>query len=385
MDDELGSSRAKANLLNYWATGQLSDEEFESPEFRKFLDLCVNCKMCQQQCPSGVDVSTLMVAARTEYARRKRLRPTETVLSNNRLLSVLGSAFSPLSSFAMRLPVSRWMLEKVAGIDRRRSMPRFGRGGFLKAGRKYLAACGPITEPVDKVAYFVDTYANYNDHELGFAVIDVLRHNNVEVVLPAQRPAPLPAIVYGDVRRARRELSHSVRHLAAAVRSGHKVVCSEPSAALCLRQEMRHYVAGEEASLVSANTHELMSYLSSLRQQGHLKRGNGTVGETFAYHLPCHLSAIGGETVSVDLLRGHFHMDVTDLQAGCCGLSGTFGMQKKNYELSDRISESLRAAIDASAGHGVLTECAACKMQIEHVANRPVIHPVKLVARAYGL
>ena len=212
--EELGSSRAKANILHFWATGQLDDKDFESPQFRKFLDLCVNCKMCQQQCPSGVDISKLMTMARAEYVRRKGLRRAEFALSHNRYLSILGSIFSPISNFFMRLPIFKWLLEKVAGMDRRRNLPRFSRSSFLKVGRKYLSACEPIEKPIDKVAYFVDTYANYNDHELGFAVLDVLRANNIEVILPKQRPAPLPAIVYGNVKRARRDLSYSVKYLA---------------------------------------------------------------------------------------------------------------------------------------------------------------------------
>jgi FAD/FMN-containing dehydrogenase/Fe-S oxidoreductase len=385
MGEELGSSRAKANLLHYWATGQLEDKDFESPEFRKILDLCVNCKMCERECPSGVAVSTLMTAARAEYARRKGLRRPEFVLSRNRYLSRMGSLFSPLSSALIRLPASKWLLEKVAGIDARRSMPKFERGSFLRAGRKYLAACEPIAEPVDKVAYFVDTYANYNDHELGFAVIDVLRHNGVEVILPDQRPAPLPAIVYGDVKTARRDLSYSVKHLAQAVRSGYKIVCSEPSAALCLKEELRHYVAGEDATLVSQNTRELMSYLLELRNQGKLKAPERPIPGKFAYHLPCHLCALGDDTVTLRLLQEHFKADIADLHAGCCGLSGTFGMQVKNYELSAQISESLRSAIKTSPTQDIVTECAACKMQIEHIAPAIATHPIKFIARSYGL
>jgi FAD/FMN-containing dehydrogenase/Fe-S oxidoreductase len=383
--EELGSSRAKANLLHYWATGQLEDKDFESPEFRKFLDLCVNCKMCQRQCPSGVDISLLMATVRAEYVRRKGLRRTEFVLSHNRYLSKLGSAFAPLSNVFLRLPISKWLLERATGIDKRRSMPRFGRGSFLKAGRKYLASCEPIAKPVGKVAYFVDTYANFNDHELGFAVVDVLRHNGVEVILPDQRPAPLPAIVYGDVRTARRDLSYSVKHLAEAVRQGCKIVCSEPSAALCLREELRHYVAGEEAALVSQNTYELMNYLQSLRSQGKLRAPKQSIADRFVYHLPCHLCAVGDDTVTLRLLQEHFKIDVVDLQAGCCGLSGTFGMQHKNYDLAAQISEGLKTALKKSPTQNVLTECAACKMQIEHIAPASTSHPIKLIARCYGL
>jgi Fe-S oxidoreductase len=243
------------------------------------------------------------------------------------------------------------------------------------------------------VAYFVDTYANFNDHELGFAVLDVLRHNGVEVILPAQRPSPLPAIVYGDIHLAKRDLAYSVEHLARAVRDGYKIVCSEPSAALCLKEELRHYVAGEDASLVAQNTVELMNYLAALRQQGKLKPLAHATGEKFVYHLPCHLGAVGDETATLRLLQEHFQIDVTDLKAGCCGLSGTFGMQRKNYDLAAQISGSLKTALEKACNTAapggdpisVLTECAACKMQIEHIAPTSTTHPIKLIARSYGL
>jgi len=259
-------------------------------------------------------------------------------------------------------------------------MPAFRRGSFLKLGRKYLTSQRPIENPADKVAYFVDTYANYNDHELGFAVLDVLRRNNVDVVLPDQRPAPLPAIVYGDISRARKDLTYTVRHLAKAVRDGCKIVCSEPSAALCLTQELRHFVAGEDATLVSQNTYELMNYLLDLHKQGKLRLPDSATQEEFIYHLPCHLCAIGNETASIRLVQEFCGAKVTDIKAGCCGIAGTFGMQKKNYDLSSQIASRLKETLDKSPAGTVLTECAACKMQIEHLSGRTVSHPIKILA-----
>lgn len=391
--EELGSSRAKANILNFRATGQLDDKDFESPQFRKFLDLCINCKACLQECPSGVDISKLMTIARAEYVRRKGLRRAEFVLSHNRYLSMLGSTFSPISNFFMRISIFKWFLEKVAGIDRRRAMPSFRRGSFLKAGRKYIAACEPIEKPIDKVVYFVDSYANYNDHELGFAVLDVLRANDIEVILPKQRPAPLPAIVYGNVKRARKDLSYSVTYLAKAVRDGYKIVCSEPSAALCLKQELRHFVKGDDVKLVLESTYELMNYLLDLHNQGRLNKPTRKLQEEFVYHLPCHLCAVGdssgrslpkhGESASIKLLQGLCGVKIAGLNAGCCGIAGTFGMQKKNYELSSQMAESLKKALQKSPIKNVLTECSTCKMQIEHISDCNVRHPIKVLAEAY--
>jgi FAD/FMN-containing dehydrogenase/Fe-S oxidoreductase len=385
MGEEMGSSRAKANILNFWATGQLKEKDFESPEFRKLMDLCVNCKACRLECPSGVDISKLMNMARAMLAKHRGLRRPELALSYNRYISRLSSIFSPLSNFFIQLPAFKWLLEKSAGIDKRRGMPRFKRSSFLKAGRQYLAACEPIDQPVDKVAYFVDTYANYNDHELGFAVLEVLRANGIEVILPKQRPAPLPAIVYGDVKRARRDLSYNVKHLARAVRDGYKIVCSEPSAAVCLETELRHFVAGEDTRLVSENTYELMNYLLAFHVENKLRQAKKPIPEEFVYHLPCHLCAVGNGTASIKLLQELFGVNVTDLKAGCCGLAGTFGMQKKNYELSSQIAKGLKEALEKSPTKNVLTECSACKMQIEHISDCMVRHPIKILAGSYGL
>jgi len=193
----------------------------------------------------------------------------------------------------------------------------------------------------------------------------------------------LPAMVYGDVKTARKDLSYNVRHLAEAVRSGYKIVCSEPSAALCLKEEMRHFVDGEDAKLVSENTYELMDYLLSLHVQKKLKAPAQTRKDEYVYHLPCHLCAVTDELASIKLLHDLCGVTVTDLKAGCCGLSGTFGMQKKNYELSSIISSSLKNALESSSTKNVLTECAACKMQIEHISDCTVSHPIKILAGFY--
>lgn len=397
--EELGSSRAKANILHFWMTGQLGEEDFESPEFSRFLDLCVHCKACSVECPSGIDISRLMTQACSEYVKRKGLRRAEWVLSHNRYLSRVAGIFGRVGNLVMVLGAFRWVVERIAGLDRRRAMPRFERGSFLEAGRRFLAKQPPIEQPVDKVAYFVDTYANSNDHELGFAVLKVLRHNDIEVILPRQLPAPLPAIVYGDVKTARRDSAFIVEHLAEAVRQGYKVICSEPSAALCLKEELRYFVAGSDAKLVSENTYELMSYLLDLFKQGKLKpaelsqrqrllrryaAGNDTKA-TFVYHCPCHQRAVGDRTATIEVLRGLCGIEVVDVNAGCCGLAGTFGMQKKNYDLSSQMADGLAKALKGSSSRYVLTECSACRMQIEHISDKKATHPVKIIGESYGV
>lgn len=384
LDEELGSSRAKANVLDLWMKGEITEKEFESPQFRKFLDLCINCKLCSVECPAGVDVSKLMIAARAQYVKRKGLKPAEFILSKNRYLGMTAAAAAKFSNFMMNMPAVKWVLEKTVGLDRRRQMPSFEQGSFLRKAQKYLIKLEPIQKPVDKVAYFIDTFANYNDHELGSAVIDVLRHNDIDIILPKQRPIPLPAIVYGNIKTVQKDLEYNIKYLAEAVVAGYKIVCSEPSAALCLQKELRYFVAGEDAKIVSENTFELMNYLLGLHNEGKLKTAGEKLTGEFAYHTPCHLFAFGSTGASIELLEKLCGLMVSDLKAGCCGLAGTYGFQKDKYELSEKISEGLRDALKKSSAKVVLTECSACAMQIQHISDKKTVHPIKILADCYG-
>ncbi len=383
MGTELACSRAKANLLHAWVTGLLEDEEFESEEFKRVLGYCVNCKMCSVQCPSGVDISKLIVEARSEYVKRKGLTRTEFALINNRFMSMMGSGFSPVSNFVLKLGPAKWGLEKFLGLDRRRGLPAFEKGSFLRKARKYIQSQPAIEKPVDKVVYFVDSYANYNDHELGFAVLKTLRHNDIEVALPDQRPAPMPGVVYGDVKTARKDFEFIVKNLIGYVKDGYKVICSEPSGALCLCEDLPLFVNGDDARAVSENTYEYTDYLNVLESQGKLKPVENKIDESFVYHRPCHLWAMG-KNDNLDLLK-KTGISLDRPETGCCGLAGTCGMQKKHYDLSMEIGREMAEVINNSYAEFVMTQCGACKMQIEHLTGKKVQHPAKILARAYNL
>ncbi|NLH15420.1 MAG: FAD-binding protein [Phycisphaerae bacterium] len=399
LGEETSCSRGKANLMRAWITGLLTEKDLASDAFKTILGHCVNCKMCTIECPAGVDISKLVIEARAEVGKRRGFRRAELALARNRMMSVLGSVFAPLSNWVLDWRLPRYAMQRLIGLDRMRPLPKFQRGSFLAKSKLYLQTAVPVADPIDRVAYFVDSFANFNDHDLGFAVLKLLRHNGIDVVVPDQRPAPLPAFVYGDLKTARKEAGYSLRSLSWAVKEGRKILCSEPSAALFLREELRLLDSSEDARQVSENTFELMSYLENLRSQGRLKplpdrSSSGTsdgqewkilLHSEYAYHAPCHLCAMRAQGSSVSLLGAMAGVKLTDLRAGCCGLAGTFGMQRKNRELSAQIGKDMAQAIIASPSPVVLTECATCKMQIEYLTGKMVAHPAKILAILYGL
>lgn len=382
--EEIYSSRGRANLLAAWAKGLLTEKDFESDRFRKILATCLNCKACFVDCPSGVDVSRMVMEARAKLAERKGLSRSAKVLSANRYMSILASMVAPISNAFMKNETVKKLMERFTGIDKGRAMPIFGSSSFLKKGNKYLAAQAKLENPIDKVAYFTDTFANYNDHELGFATIKLLRHFNIDVIIPNQRPAPLPAAVYGDVKTSRKDLQYNAKQLSKAVRDGYKIVCSEPSAALCLKEDLRFFDTSEEAKLVSENTFEFFAYLKKLNLNNPPAQVRGLSG-SYVHHTPCHLAAMEQKPATLEVMEKLTGIKVKELNGGCCGIAGTFGMQAKNYDLSMQIGSKLAEKIKESGAQTVLTECSTCKMQIEHLTGKETIHPIKLLAKGLGL
>lgn len=380
MNEELASSRAKANLLRSAARLPKEVGTFDAKALRRVLSLCVNCKMCSVQCPAGVDVSKLIVQARAQIARYTGFSSAEILLSHNRFLSMLAAAFAPLSNWVLQMPLSRWLMEKTIGLDRHRRFPKFERGSFLRKVRRSGRPLSSADRP-EKAVYFVDSFANWNDHSLGFAVVEVLEKLGVQVAVPPQRPAPLPAYVYGNLKTARRDLQYNLRYIAPLVQKGYDVVCSEPSAALCLREEMKYLLDSQESRLTAEHTWELMGYIRRIlegREWKGIRLSGACQTLRYAYHAPCHLQAFRSPADTVDLLE-KLGLKVINLNSGCCGLAGTAGMQAKNQDLTESIAQPLKRKIEQVNPDLVLTECAACAMQIEHLTGRRTLHPIKLL------
>ncbi|MBN2377101.1 MAG: anaerobic glycerol-3-phosphate dehydrogenase subunit C [Sedimentisphaerales bacterium] len=383
--DEDASPRAKGNLMRYWLHGLLDENVMSSDEFKKIADLCVNCKMCAQECPSLVNIPKLMMEARAEYVRCRGLTRAEYFLTRSEMMSRMGAMFGPLANGFLQLGWFRRIMELATGLDHRRAFPHFELGGNLKRLRKLLAQKGPIAEPIDKVAYFVDLYANYNDHELARAVVEVLQHNEVEVLVPPQLGVSMPAISYGDLKLAKKAIEFNVSHLAQAVRSGYKVICSEPTAALCLKEEYLDVVDSSDAHLVAENCWELTDYLGQLHSQGKLKTDFHPLKMKLAYHEPCHYSALGISQGSLSLMALIEGVEVERLPNSCCGIAGTFGFQKKNFDLSMTAGEPMLEPLRQSDADFGLTECGTCNIQMTQGSGKKVLHPVKVLAQSYGL
>ncbi len=382
---EEGSPRAKANLVRGILNGSLPPETFEQDEFKRIADLCVHCHQCRLECPASVDIPKLMVEAKAAYVRTNGLRPSEWSLVHIDRLSQVASRLPRLANWAIRNRQARWVLEKTLGIAQGRKLPPLAARSFLRtAARRRLTR--PTRRSGLKVLYFVDTFANYHDAQLSEALVRIFEHNGVAVyVHPEQKSSGMPMIAQGAVDHARKRAAHNVPLLAEAVRQGYHIVASEPAAVLCLTHEYPQLLDDDEARLVASHATEACHFLWGLHRQGKLQLDFRPLSASLGYHTPCHLKALGIGTPGENLLRLVPGLSISTTEAGCSGMAGTYGLKRENYRNSLRAGWELISTLRSGPFQAGTTECSACKMQMEQGTSKPTIHPLKVLALAYGL
>jgi FAD/FMN-containing dehydrogenase/Fe-S oxidoreductase len=382
---EEASPRAKANLMRAILGGRLPVSTLASEEFIDVAKLCVHCHMCRLECPANVDIPKLMVEAKAAYVRVNGLSKGDYWLANIDRLSRWGSLLAPLANWAIRNRSARWIMERVFGIARNRKLPMVASRTFMRLAtrRRWTRSARHLSR---KVLFFVDTYANYYDPQLGEALVEILEHNSIQAyVHPEQLSAGMPLISAGAIEPARKLAKHNIKILAEAVRSGYTIVATEPSAALCLTHEYPSLFDDDEARLVADNTLEACTYLWRQHEAGQLRLDLRPVNATVGYHIPCHMKALGtGETGErlLDLIPG---LIVHRLEHGCSGMAGVYGLKRENFRASLRAGRGLIAHLRNPLINAGTSQCSTCKLQMEQGTDKPTLHPIKLLALSYGL
>jgi Fe-S oxidoreductase len=326
-----------------------------------------------------------MLEAKAANVAEHGLDRKEWFLARAETFARLASAFAPVANLVLASRATRWVLEKLFGLSRRRRLPRFALRPFLRrARRRGWTRKGHSGRR--RVAYFVDVFANFSDPQLGEAVVAVLHHNDIDVyVPPGQCGSGAAALTQGDVETAREAAAVNVRVCAEAARDGYTIVCSEPTAALMLRQDYLDLVDDPDARLVADRTVELTAFLADLHLQGKLRTDFRPLDLAIGHHVPCHLKALGRPPAGPGLLKLIPGVRVHAIDVGCSGMAGPYGLRADNYDTS---REAGRPMLDELArpewGFGS-SECSACRLQMEDGAGKRTLHPVQYLALAYGI
>ncbi|HEV3146644.1 MAG TPA: FAD-linked oxidase C-terminal domain-containing protein [Gemmataceae bacterium] len=422
---EAATPRAKASLLRQ-VLADPDPKRLGADDVREVADLCINCKMCAAECPAHVNIPKLMLEAKAAHCAEHGLDRTDMILARTEGFAAIGSRFSLLVNPLLESRAGRWLLERMFGISRHRLLPHFAYRSFMRiaANRGWTRKTGVRSQEsgarsqesgvrsqwsgseekqldgsprskltpdsrlrtTAKVAYFVDVYANYNDPSIGEATVSVLRHNGVDVfVPPGQRACGMAALSHGDVEAAREIAQQNLRVFGDLAREGYRILCSEPTAALMLKQDYLNILDDPDARLVSEQTVELTAFLEELCDQRRFKTDFDPLNISVGYHIPCHLKALGQPPAGPRLLALIPQLRVHTIDVSCSGMAGTFGLNRRNYFDS---LEAGRPMLEELRRPRILfgaSECSACRMQMQEGSLKRALHPVQYLALAYGL
>jgi glycerol-3-phosphate dehydrogenase subunit C len=187
----------------------------------------------------------------------------------------------------------------------------------------------------------------------------------------------------GAIHHVVKDIQTNVKKMTSLVDQGLSIVFSEPSCALAVKMEYPKILNSEDSLKVAEKCFDIHQFLMMLHQKGELNLNLGKMNLNVGYHNPCHLRALGVVKEPAELLRLIPGMKVREFSDGCCGLVGTFGMKKNNFDLSMAIGERLFQEIADSGVKEISTSCGACKLQILQGTRREAVHPISYLASAY--
>jgi FAD/FMN-containing dehydrogenase/Fe-S oxidoreductase len=380
VDEEIQSTRGRANLLRGAMSGDLPADPFSEEFANEVMDLCIGCKGCKRNCPSGVDMAKLKAEVAHERHEREGPSLRDRLFANINLISRVGSALAPVSNLATKLPGAGLVGEKLLGIAAERDLPSFHRTTL----RDWYDARGgaALSEAdADRVAVLVpDTYTNYNHPDAGKAAVRVLEAAGVRVELADVEDTGRPAHSMGFLDAARERTAAAVADLAPRVDAGRDVVVVEPSEAVMLQSDLLDLHDSDEAARVAANSYGVLEYVDTFR----LDEGMDlAAGGSLTYHGHCHQKATKKDHHAVGVLRRAGY-EVDPLDSTCCGMAGSFGYEAEHHSMSKAIASILFDQIDASPGETVTAPGASCRSQLadREGADADPPHPVETLAAA---
>lgn len=341
------------------------------------LKYCSNCKRCEIACPSDVKIADIIQLAKWKYDRH-RFRPRDFLLSRTDLLGWAATTVPTVVNRLTRNPLAKKWLESVLKVPANRVFPRYQRGTFAHWFNKHAPSQSHFPE---QVVFYRGCYVNYNDHDLGRAVIQVLNALNIGVVITKERCCGVPLMANGYLAQALNNARFNIKSLSGRIRNHiTKIISVSSTCTLALTHEYRN-VLGLDNSVLMGRVEYLSRFLNrifELRPMLNMK----PVILTAAYHAPCHLERRGGSIDTIELLRRVPGLNLKLLHSQCCGLAGTYGFKSEFHSISQEVGGDVFRRLAVIKPDVVVTDCETCKWQIEMNTPFPVVHPVTILAQA---
>ncbi len=382
--DEKNSTRARANTLREFLTRSPKTNPFDHKEIYEVMDLCLSCKACKSECPSGVDVAKLKSEFLQHYYDANGI-PLRTRLIA--FLPKINSLIMPFSSI-INFVLKSGIVNKVIGFSTNRKLPLLSKTTFIRWYKKNKHQFRKSYYPNGKVNLFVDEFTNYNESELGVKLFLLLNKLGYEVIVPKHVESGRTFITKGFLRSAQRIAKKNVLLLKDVVSPSEPLIGIEVSAILSFRDEYIDLLDGElksSAQKISQSVFTFEEFLSREVREGKVSADQFTNDtKTILLHGHCQQKAISSTLTTKEILSLPKNFSVKEIPSGCCGMAGAFGYEEEHYDLSMKVGELvLFPAIRKEDPNTII--CApgtSCRHQIKDGTGKKALHPIEIIYSA---
>ena len=384
--DEQHVTRGRANSLRLALSGQLGDGALASRQLYDTLALCVSCKGCKRECPTGVDMAAMKIEFLHQYHRRHRRSLRDRLVAHLPRWAPTAARFAPLANLRDRLPGAARLSEALLGLAAGRTLPKWRRDYF----RASEVAATAATTGGREVVLFADTFNTYFEPENLRAAAAVLAAGGYTVRVAAAPDGRALCcgrtyLATGMLDAARREAQRVLAAVAPLVARGVSVVGLEPSCILGLRDELKMLCPGAESRAVANAASTFEEFIMQERAAGRWQRPFRASPYTRALvHGHCHQKAFGAMPAVVAALQLVPNLTVAVVPSSCCGMAGAFGYEAEHLDVSLRMAEAalLPAVRAASADTVIVADGTSCRHQIHDGAQRSAQHVARVLAAA---
>jgi FAD/FMN-containing dehydrogenase/Fe-S oxidoreductase len=387
--NECDVTRGRANTLRLAISGQLGDGAFTSDEMLETLKLCVSCKACRHECPTGVDMAKMKIEVLNAANALRGPNLRDRLVGYLPRYAPLAARLAPLANLRNNSSLLGGLMEWATGISAERALPVW-RGNVFSAEHspKPAAVDG---EQVRGVVLFADTFNTYFEPENLHAAVEVLERLGYEVVTaqPLSGSRPLCCgrtfLSAGMVEEARREARRTIAALAPHIAAGLPVVGLEPSCLLTLRDEFGALFPRDEmVSQLAGQAHLFEEFLANEVNAGRVPPTIAKKDAQIYVHGHCHQKAFGAFAAVEAALKLVDGFDVTPIESSCCGMAGSFGYQAETVEISRQMAEqSLLPQVRAAPDEAIIAaDGFSCRHQIADGSTRQPLHVARVLCDA---
>jgi len=339
--------------------------------------LCSQCKRCEMACPCDVEPAQIILKAQQRYGLEHPHSLAHLLFANNYYLSMLGSFTAPLAN---RIAATKIGKKIFAAMSIATYIP-FPKFRFHKLSWEKRTP----NRRSRKVAFFYGCFINFYRPDIGRKIIQLLKSFNVDVVLPPQWCCGLPSLGNGNLQLARSFALKNTASLSNYIDAGYDIIYSCTSCGLCLLHDYQDIMDIPKAKKIAENTYNLHEYILRLVDDNYIKPQFQEVPRKLAYHIPCHLRALGIGYPAAKLMSMIPGLTCEIIDDNCCGLSGSYGFKKSNESTAISIGNRAVARIKKTGAETIVGDCGSCRMQLGGLSGLVTLDPAEVLSASLGI